>query len=205
MTRKRKLLTAGFILVMGFILAWPFRKSDGTIVDVRMPSKKPVEVLRASNGDPIASTLPQSVNHPTAPQQVAAHTASTGDQADHPKSANGLESFDLANHPALANRDCNQAFDDTLPTPETSANETRPTYATVAESVPTNPQTAWRPELIHIVSNGDTLEKLALRYLNDAGRALEIFDLNRDQLSNPHLLPIGVELRVPADPDRILD
>ncbi len=205
MTRKRKLLTAGFILTLGFILAWPFRKSDGTMVDVRLPSDKPVEILRASNGDPIASSMSPSANHPTAPPQVLAHTASTGEQKDNPKLANGLESFDLANHPALTNRDSNQATDATLPTPETSANETRPAYATVAESVPTNPQPEWRPELIHIVANGDTLEKLAERYLNDAGRALEIFDLNRDQLSNPHLLPIGVELRVPADPDRILD
>jgi hypothetical protein len=29
--------------------------------------------------------------------------------------------------------------------------------------------------------------------------------LNRDLLSNPHLLPLGVELRVPADPDHIID
>jgi nucleoid-associated protein YgaU len=203
-TRKRKLLTAGFILVMGFILAWPFRKSDDTMVDVRMPSEKPVEVLRASNGDPIASSTPQSVNHPAAPQQVVAHTASTGEQTNNPKPANGLASFDLANHPALADHD-SDAADATLPTPETSGSETRPAYATVTDSAPTNSQPAWRPELIHIVANGDTLEKLAKRYLNDAGRALEIFDLNRDQLSNPHLLPIGVELRVPADPDRILD
>jgi nucleoid-associated protein YgaU len=57
-----------------------------------------------------------------------------------------------------------------------------------------------RPEpRVHVVHNGDTLGRLAKRYLGDEGRALEIFDLNRDVLSNPHLLPIGVELRIPAD------
>jgi nucleoid-associated protein YgaU len=50
-----------------------------------------------------------------------------------------------------------------------------------------------------VVHNGDTLGRLARRYLGDEGRALEIFDLNRDVLSNPHLLPIGAELRIPAD------
>ena len=56
----------------------------------------------------------------------------------------------------------------------------------------------WPEDVLHIVRNGDTLESLADRYLDDSGRAMEIFDLNRDQLSNPHLLPIGVELRIPS-------
>jgi nucleoid-associated protein YgaU len=53
---------------------------------------------------------------------------------------------------------------------------------------------------VHVVHNGDTLGRLAKRYLGDEGRGLEIFDLNRDLLSNPHLLPIGAELRIPDDP-----
>lgn len=58
---------------------------------------------------------------------------------------------------------------------------------------------AVEPEVrVHVVHNGDTLERLAKRYLGSESRALEIFDLNRDLLSNPHLLPIGAELRLPA-------
>lgn len=37
-----------------------------------------------------------------------------------------------------------------------------------------------------------------MRYLGDEARALEIFDLNRDVLDNPHVLRIGVELRIPV-------
>lgn len=51
---------------------------------------------------------------------------------------------------------------------------------------------------IHVVHNGDTLERLAARYLDDERRAMEIFDLNRGTLTNPHLLPIGVEIVIPA-------
>jgi nucleoid-associated protein YgaU len=51
---------------------------------------------------------------------------------------------------------------------------------------------------VHVIHNGDTLERLAERYLGDGARALELFDLNRDVLENPHLLPLGVELRVPV-------
>jgi nucleoid-associated protein YgaU len=53
-------------------------------------------------------------------------------------------------------------------------------------------------EHIHIVHEGDSLERLARRYLDDAGRAMEIFELNRQVLNNPHLLPLGAELRIPA-------
>jgi nucleoid-associated protein YgaU len=51
---------------------------------------------------------------------------------------------------------------------------------------------------IHVVHQGDSLDRLAKRYLGDEARALEIFDLNREALENPHLLPIGAELRIPA-------
>lgn len=49
----------------------------------------------------------------------------------------------------------------------------------------------------HVVSDGDSLARLAERYLNDASRAAEIFEENRNVLSNPDVLPIGVELRIP--------
>jgi nucleoid-associated protein YgaU len=50
----------------------------------------------------------------------------------------------------------------------------------------------------HIVIDGDTLTRLADRYLDDAGRASEIYRLNREVLADPELLPIGVELRIPS-------
>jgi nucleoid-associated protein YgaU len=53
-------------------------------------------------------------------------------------------------------------------------------------------------ERIHVVHQGDSLERLAKRYLGDESRSLEIFDLNRKVLENPHLLPLGAELRIPA-------
>jgi hypothetical protein len=49
----------------------------------------------------------------------------------------------------------------------------------------------------HIVVDGDSLAKLAGRYLDDPRRADEILQLNRGLLSDPELLPIGVELLIP--------
>lgn len=50
---------------------------------------------------------------------------------------------------------------------------------------------------IHRIVDGDTLGDLAERYLGDARRAEEIFELNRDILGSPTLLPIGAPLQIP--------
>jgi nucleoid-associated protein YgaU len=49
----------------------------------------------------------------------------------------------------------------------------------------------------HVVVDGDSLARLAERYLDDAALDDEIYRLNRDVLASPDLLPIGVELRIP--------
>jgi nucleoid-associated protein YgaU len=49
----------------------------------------------------------------------------------------------------------------------------------------------------HRIVDGDTLAELAERYLGSAARAKEIFEANRNVLSDPALLPIGVELKIP--------
>ncbi len=51
--------------------------------------------------------------------------------------------------------------------------------------------------LVHKIVDGDTLRDLAQRYLGSPDRAREIFELNRDVLNDPRLLPIGGELKIP--------
>jgi hypothetical protein len=53
----------------------------------------------------------------------------------------------------------------------------------------------------HTIVDGDTLAALAERYLGSASRADEIYRANRDVLSGPGLLPIGVQLKVPPRRD----
>jgi nucleoid-associated protein YgaU len=53
------------------------------------------------------------------------------------------------------------------------------------------------PVRTHIIVDGDSLAKLAGRYLDDPRRSNEIFTLNRGVLSDPELLPIGAELKIP--------
>lgn len=54
------------------------------------------------------------------------------------------------------------------------------------------------PPSVHRVVDGDTLVSLAERFLGSADRAAAIYELNRDRLDDPDMLPIGVELRLPA-------
>ena len=49
----------------------------------------------------------------------------------------------------------------------------------------------------HTVVDGDTLPALAERYLGASDRANELFEANRQTLTDPSLLPIGVELKIP--------
>jgi LysM repeat protein len=50
----------------------------------------------------------------------------------------------------------------------------------------------------HTIVNGDTLKRIAKRYLGDASRYVDIFELNRGVLSDPEVLPIGEEIKLPA-------
>jgi nucleoid-associated protein YgaU len=54
----------------------------------------------------------------------------------------------------------------------------------------------------HRIVDGDTLAALAQRYLGSPSRAGELFEANRDVLSDPELLPIGTELKIPANDAR---
>jgi len=158
---------------MGMGLAWPFRKTG--------PPVGPSEPLAHAT---LAEALP-------GPEPAKRHTTAKMASVITPTRE---PSFDLANHPTLANRPVTPTERE-RPSPVRREKPTsRPAYA-IAED---GEDAESRQEILHVVRNTDTLEKLAERYLDDAGRAMEIFDLNRDQLSNPHLLPIGAKLKIPG-------
>ena len=57
---------------------------------------------------------------------------------------------------------------------------------------------------MHRIADGDTLARIAQRYWNDATLAEALIAANRDRLSSPDPLPIGVELRIPPPPQRVI-
>ncbi|MEE9430598.1 MAG: LysM peptidoglycan-binding domain-containing protein [Melioribacteraceae bacterium] len=50
---------------------------------------------------------------------------------------------------------------------------------------------------IHKVVSGDTLGKISKEYLDAAGKYMDIFNVNKDQLSNPDVIQVGQELKIP--------
>lgn len=50
---------------------------------------------------------------------------------------------------------------------------------------------------VHRVRAGETLSQLADRHLGDARRHMEIFNFNKDVLSDPNLLKVGQRLKLP--------
>jgi nucleoid-associated protein YgaU len=49
----------------------------------------------------------------------------------------------------------------------------------------------------YTVKSGDTLSRLAKEHLGDAKRYTEIFNLNKDVLTNPDLINVGQKLKLP--------
>jgi len=63
--------------------------------------------------------------------------------------------------------------------------------AGVASTAPSAAQT-------YTVNKGDTLSKIAKEFYGSANRWHEIYDANRDQISNPDLIKPGQVLKIPT-------
>lgn len=50
---------------------------------------------------------------------------------------------------------------------------------------------------IYTVKSGDTLSKISKKYLDNANRYNDIFNLNKDILTNPDVIKIGQRLKIP--------
>jgi nucleoid-associated protein YgaU len=50
---------------------------------------------------------------------------------------------------------------------------------------------------IYTVKSGDSLSKIAKRFLGDAMRYPQIFDLNKDILTDPNKIQVGQKLKLP--------
>jgi nucleoid-associated protein YgaU len=97
----------------------------------------------------------------------------------------------------------------TIVVPQAAEATPPPLAASYADTPPTSEQRRHKPSEsmvplretahTHRIVDGDTLESLAQRYLGSADRAAELFDANRHVLSDPRLLPIGAELRIPPN------
>ena len=168
--RKPKLIAAAAVLAVGLGLAWPWRRSE-TMPTAALPMATPSTSF-GSVPPPQATSAPAAALHPISATTI--RVSGTPLQSD-------LVSAGGSSEPATVGRPAALAIDQlALPGIEDD------------EVLAASPR-----ERTYIVQEGDSLERLAQRYLGDEGRAVEIFDLNRQVLENPHILPIGRELKLP--------
>ncbi len=52
----------------------------------------------------------------------------------------------------------------------------------------------------YTVQSGDSLSKIAKHFYGDGNRWREIFEANRDRISNPDMIHPGQSIKIPADP-----
>jgi len=211
-SRTKKIVLASLVLITGIAVAWPFRKTGEQAATIQpAPGDDWSSQMAASHpaADPV-SDGPRPVG--TSAWHITARKAAISSPSSRSQPPQPITEFDLSNHPALQNPPLPETLDlkptsPLLPVTQPTEQHARPSYAVASQGpfASGDDPAARQSELIYTVRNGDTLEKLAQRYLDDAGRALEIFDLNRDQLTNPYLLPIGAQLQIPVDPTKQLD
>ena len=174
--RKPKLIAAAAVLATGLLIAWPLRRTE-ELRPRLAPAMKSPPVTSAENAGEIG--MAANVRQPL----PATNVGLSGLTLDHPFSAaGGVPQAVTAAKPV---------YDEAALAPGLRG------LPLAAEETMTL-ETDEGAERIHIVHPGDSLERLAKRYLGDEGRAIELFDHNRQVLENPHLLPIGAELRIPA-------
>ncbi len=158
------------VLVAGVCAAMLFRREPVHVNAPPPPS--PIELLIRSRAAAIASRTSAAKKPAATDSNSRAATVITPwDHADSPPPL--ADSYPQVEHPASSR--WGMSMDMVLPA------------AGPADELPRT----------HKIVDGDSLASLAERYLGEADRGGEIFAANRDVLTNPELLPIGVELKIP--------
>lgn len=75
---------------------------------------------------------------------------------------------------------------------EVKTDKSLPKLTTTVRKVPMS-------DSVHIITSGDTLSGLAKQYLGSVARSQELFEANRDILSSPDRLQLGMKIRIPVN------
>lgn len=174
MDQRFRIVVATSILLVGLLLAMLFRHPPRQ-AEVRVPGTSDHLVLRKRTA-PVEEPRAEPAGQPS------------------PKAPAGVEPRRLP--PTLLKPADGGATPPDLaksyPVPETSR-----WGISMGQMLPETNRPATPPPSVHKIVDGDTLATLAERYLGSADRAMELFDANSSVLSNPQLLPIGAELKIP--------
>jgi nucleoid-associated protein YgaU len=206
MSLPRKSVAAAIVLLVGLTAAWLFFRRDANDAEQAPSTTTERLVIREPAASPWTKPAPapelpwqKDASRGAVPEQPTAEPAQAHLEPPQPVPA----AAGIAKDPSP---DLSARFAQALGSPAPSTDAFR-SFAAPQDSRE-SPRVAGLPASdagriatprVHRIVDGDTLGRLAERYLGSTQRQSEIFDANRDKLRDPDLLPIGVELRIPAD------
>ena len=178
------------ILVVGFCAAFPFRHGE--------PPREWVVRNRAERAVTLGEGVSLQVPGQTSPAQLPPRSL-------HPGPIEGtVDEAGESDRPATSDKVVGPTQPPPLPDQyrplfSAPAGNTRQGAPPASSESPRRDVPAFpaSPPRQHTLRDGDTLESLALRFLGEPGRADEIFQANRDVLSDPNLLPVGTRIVIP--------
>jgi nucleoid-associated protein YgaU len=211
-SRRTKFILVTIVIVVGFGLAWQFRKRGPAPDDAErtMPFALPGRLAPAdlsfnSASSPVPAgpteTSAPLVNRPTSTANASQSTAAWQPAAQ--SLATSLDNSGSRPKPEVANEggapELSTAFSDSVRDAKSPA-----PIGGDGRSIDGSPRLEGSSDSgfgpMHKVADGDTLAQLAQHYLGSADRWRELYEYNRDVLADPELLPIGAELRIPTAP-----
>jgi phage tail protein X len=171
------------VVAAGVIAAWPFRQ---------FPSPPDIHPRQAT------TPMQLTIRRPDVPLELAPRIdISPAEGLHEERKVSDIPPSPLAALPIAPN----YALENLVPPPTLPVSF----HPTLPPSQPND----WRPDAIvkpavhprpprpYRIRDRDTLELVAERLLGDKTRASEIFDANRNVLSRPDLLPVGVTIMLP--------
>jgi nucleoid-associated protein YgaU len=177
--RAPRLLLALGVVVVGLCAAWPFRQTH-PIVAKAASASIPFELMLRRTDVPLELAPRLEVSPATG---LAAVTAAQPVASDRPLRTQMPDLGNLAPAPAL-------------PVSFQPQRDSAPTSDWRPQPVARAPQPKAKPRPYRL-RDGDTLEKIAERFLDNRQRANEVFEANRDVLARPDLLPVGATIFIP--------
>ena len=172
--RASQFLIALGVVVAGVCIAWPFRRPPAA---APRPASAPISIDLPLRGRDV--TLAPSPPGAASPAEGLS-AAAAGDYSSVLAASHTVARPDLrllAPPPAMPLAFAGEG-DSPRPPPRLTSQKSAPlrTYR---------------------LRDGDTLEWIAERHLGSRDRANELFTANRDLLTRPDLLPVGIEIKLP--------
>lgn len=212
MPQLLRYVLACIVLLTGFALAYPFRKSGES--PKNQANKSPEEEVLVLRTDDLVPAQQNSGSNSTTRGVKILDIVTSDDRFSNTLSrlpalgvADGRTQQESAQVRSLPSIDKSvkrlPSIGDyqTQPAPRREAKRDSPKRVPAVEKPA--PQVKDRKPVrrytLHRIVDGDDLKHLATSYLNNADRHLEIFELNRDVIRHPDVLPLHSDIRIPID------